>query len=87
MDFAAIARAYGCAAYTVRTLNELTAAIEAAKEIRDVPVLFDIKVLPKSMTEGYGAWWRVGTPAVSEKEGNQKAYRDLLAHLETARKY
>ena len=62
-------------------------AIEAAKEIRDVPVLFDIKVLPKSMTEGYGAWWRVGTPAVSEKEGNQKAYRDLLAHLETARKY
>lgn len=87
VDFAAIARAYGCAAYTVRTLNELTAAIEAAKEIRDVPVLFDIKVLPKSMTEGYGAWWRVGTPAVSEKESNQKAYRDLLAHLETARKY
>ena len=87
VDFAAIARAYGCAAYTVRTLNELTAAIEAAKEIGDVPVLFDIKVLPKSMTEGYGAWWRVGTPAVSEKEGNQKAYRDLLAHLETARKY
>lgn len=87
VDFAAIARAYGCAAYTVRTMNELTAAIEAAKEIRDVPVLFDIKVLPKSMTEGYGAWWRVGTPAVSEKEGNQKAYRDLLAHLETARKY
>ena len=87
VDFAAIARAYGCTAYTVRTMNELTAAIEAAKEIRDVPVLFDIKVLPKSMTEGYGAWWRVGTPAVSEKEGNQKAYRDLLAHLETARKY
>ena len=87
VDFAAIARAYGCAAYTVRTLNELTAAIEAAKEIRDVPVLFDIKVLPKSMTEGYDAWWRVGTPAVSEKESNQKAYRDLLAHLETARKY
>ena len=87
VDFAAIARAYGCAAYTVRTMNELTAAIEAAKEIRDVPVLFDIKVLPKSMTEGYGSWWRVGTPAVSEKEGNQKAYRDLLAHLETARKY
>ena len=52
-----------------------------------MPVLFDIKVLPKSMTEGYGAWWRVGTPAVSEKESNQKAYRDLLAHLETARKY
>ncbi len=87
VDFAAIARAYGCVAYTVRTMNELTAAIEAAKEIQDVPVLFDIKVLPKSMTEGYGAWWRVGTPAVSEKEGNQKAYRDLLAHLETARKY
>ena len=87
VDFAAIARAYGCAAYTVRTMNELTAAIEAAKEIRDVPVLFDIKVLPKSMTGGYGAWWRVGTPAVSEKEGNQRAYCDLLAHLETARKY
>ncbi len=87
VDFAAIGRAYGCVSYTVRTMRELLEAIEASLKIEDVPVLFDIKVLPKSMTEGYGSWWRVGTPAVSAKEGNQKAYKDLQQHLETARKY
>ena len=62
-------------------------ALEESKAIEDVPVLFDIKVLPKSMTDGYGSWWRVGTPAVSDKEGNKKAYKDLQDHLKTARKY
>ena len=87
VDFAAIARAYGAKAYTIRTMAELEAAIEEAKSIKDVPVLFDMKVLPKSMTHDYGSWWRVGSVEVSEMESNRQAWQNHLAHVATARKY
>lgn len=87
VDFAKIAEGYGCKAYTIRTLAELEAAIADAKGIDGVPVLFDIRVLPKSMTDGYGAWWRVGDTQVSENPRNLEAYQDHLAHEKDARKY
>ncbi len=87
VDFAKIAEGYGCKAYTIHTLEELSAAIADAKEIDGVPVLFDIRVLPKSMTEGYGSWWRVGDTEVSENPNNLAAYQDHLAHVKDARKY
>lgn len=87
VDFARIAEGYGCKAYTIHTLAELEAAIADAKRIDGVPVLFDIRVLPKSMTDGYGAWWRVGDTQVSENPRNLEAYQDHLAHEKDARKY
>ena len=82
-----MAEAYGCKAYSVRTMGELKAAVQDAKTVKDQPVLFDIKVLPKTMTDGYGSWWRVGDTEVSENPANLKAYEDHLAHLKDARKY
>ena len=87
IDYAKVAEGYGCKGYTVRTLEELKAAFEDAKTIKDRPVLFDIKVLPKTMTDGYGSWWRVGDTEVSERPENLAAYQDHLAHEKTARKY
>ena len=87
VDFAKIAEGYGCKAYTIHSLSELRDAIADAKKVEDVPVLFDIRVLPKSMTDGYGAWWRVGDTAVSENQRNLDAYQDHLAHEKDARKY
>ena len=87
VDFAAIARAYGAVGYSIRTMDELEKAIEESKGIHDVPVLFEIKVLPKSMTDGYGSWWRVGSAEVSELESNRAAYQDHLNHVKDARKY
>lgn len=87
VDFAAIARAYGAVGYSIRTMDELEKAIEESKGIHDVPVLFDIKVLPKSMTDGYGSWWRVGSAEVSELESNRAAYQNHLDHVKDARKY
>ena len=87
VDYAAIARGYGAAAFTCRTLEELERALIAAADIQDQPVLLDIKVLPKSMTDGYGAWWRVGTPQVSENPLNRACWEDHLAHEREARKY
>lgn len=87
IDYAKVAEGYGCKGYTVRTMEELKAAFEDAKAIKDRPVLFDIKVLPKTMTDGYGSWWRVGDTEVSERPENLAAYQDHLAHEKTARKY
>ncbi len=87
VDFAKIAEGYGCKAFTIRTIDEMKTAIKEAKKIEGVPVVFDIRVLPKSMTDGYGSWWRVGDTEVSENPRNVKAYEDHLAHVKDARKY
>lgn len=87
IDYAKVAEGYGCKGYTCRTMEELTAAFEDAKKVKDRPVLFDIKVLPKTMTDGYGSWWRVGDTEVSQRPENLAAYEDHLAHEKDARKY
>ena len=87
IDFAKIAEGYGCKAFTIHSVDEMIAAIKEAKKIEGVPVVFDIRVLPKSMTEGYGSWWRVGDTEVSENPRNLAAYEDHLAHVKDARKY
>ena len=87
IDYAKVAQAYGCKSYSVRTMGELKAAVADAKTVKDCPVLIDIKVLPKTMTDGYGAWWRVGDTEVSENPENLKAYENHLAHEKDARKY
>ncbi|MBU8914107.1 MAG: 3D-(3,5/4)-trihydroxycyclohexane-1,2-dione acylhydrolase (decyclizing) [Spirochaetales bacterium] len=86
IDFAANGRSYGARAYTVTNVEELTEAMQKARE-DTVSVLIDVKVLPKSMTHDYESWWRVGTPEVSRNEKVRKAYADMKSHVEKARKY
>ena len=86
VDFAAIARGYGLKAYTIHTVEELRAALADAVQ-QPLPVLYDIKVLPKSMTEGYESWWRVGVAEVSEQPRVREAYADLMAHVAQTRDY
>lgn len=86
VDFAKSAEAYGCKAFTVRTEEELLRAIEGVKQ-SDVSTLIDIKVLPKTMTEGYEAWWRVGTAEVADKQAIVDSTIDQKKHLENARQY
>ena len=87
VDYAKVAEGYGCKSYSIRTLEELEAALIDAKKVKNQPVLFDIKVLPKTMTDGYGSWWRCGDTEVSTRPANRAAYKDMLEHLKTARKY
>jgi len=86
LDFAKHAEAYGAAGFTARTMDELHAAMRAAKaETR--PVVIDIKVTRKSMTHGYESWWRVGVPEVSASASVQKARKDLEENLGKVRKF
>ena len=87
VDFAMNARSYVCKAYTVKTIEELKAAIEDAKK-QTVSTLIDVKVLPKTMVHGYGDWWRVGVAQVSENEKVNECYEKVMKpHYEQARKY
>ena len=86
IDYAKIAEGYGCKAYTARTMEELAAALEDAKK-QPCSTLIDIKVLPKTMTNGYGAWWRVGVAEASGKDSVKQARKELDEHLTEARQY
>ncbi|MBR4743383.1 MAG: 3D-(3,5/4)-trihydroxycyclohexane-1,2-dione acylhydrolase (decyclizing), partial [Oscillospiraceae bacterium] len=72
--------------YSIRTEEELTAALEDALT-QDRPVLYDIKVLPGSMTPGYESWWRVGVAEVSAMPKVQAAYGSLTEHVKETRKF
>ncbi len=86
IDFAMSAAGYGVKTYTAKTLDELAFALEDSKK-QTVSTLIDIKVLPKSMTDGYGAWWNVGLASVSEIESVREAYKNKTENLKKARKY
>lgn len=86
VDFAAAARGYGCKSYTARNTRELEEALIDAKKQTE-SVLIDIKVLPKTMTDGYGAWWNVGLAAEAESEKVREAYRGLCEKRKNARQY
>ena len=87
INYAQVAAGYGAAVYEVRSMEELESALESAKnETRST--LLDIKVLPKTMTDGYGeSWWHVGVAEVSSKEEIKEAYQDKENQLQKARRY
>ncbi len=85
-NYALIGEAFGMKSYTCKSVEELKAALEDSKK-QTVACLFDLKVLPKTMTDGYGAWWNVGIATTSEKESVREACREVMEHREQARRY
>lgn len=86
IDFAACAAGYGAKTYRVTNMEELEAAL-ADSQKQEVSTLLDIKVLPKTMTDGYGAWWHVGVASTSENEKVREAHERKKENLKKARKY
>ena len=86
VDYAKIGEGYGLKTYTCKTIAELEAALADAKK-QTVACLFDLKVIPKTMTDGYESWWNVGLADVSEKESVRKAWEGVKAGRDEARKY
>jgi len=86
IDFAKSAEGYGVKTYKATTLSELKSALEDSQR-QTISTLIDIKVLPKTMTEGFQSWWHVGIASTSEKESVRKAYESKEASLKNARLY
>jgi 3D-(3,5/4)-trihydroxycyclohexane-1,2-dione acylhydrolase (decyclizing) len=86
IDYAACAKGYGYVTYTAKTMDELEAALlDSFKQTK--PTLIDIKVLPKSMTDGYGGWWNVGCSDIPRTKKGKEALKEKQEHLLEARKY
>ena len=65
---------------------EKEAALEDAKK-QEIACLFDLKVIPKTMTDGYESWWNVGIATTSSKESVRKACVGVLEGRREARDY
>ncbi|MED0988428.1 3D-(3,5/4)-trihydroxycyclohexane-1,2-dione acylhydrolase (decyclizing) [Bacillus nitratireducens] len=86
IDFAASAAGYGVKTYRVTSIEQLQEALKDAKK-QTVSTLIDIKILPKTMTNGYESWWHVGVAEVSNSQSVQAAYEDKVNNLQKARSY
>lgn len=86
VDYAKIAEGYGAKAFKACTIEEVKQAFEEVKR-SSVSALVDIKVLPGTMTDGYNAWWRVGTAQVSKHPEVVKAAEDIQEKLRKAKKF
>ena len=86
VDYAKIGEGYGLKTYTCKTIAELEAALEDAKK-QEIACLFDLKVIPKTMTDGYESWWNVGIATTSSKESVRKACVCVLEGRREARDY
>ncbi|MBZ8126011.1 3D-(3,5/4)-trihydroxycyclohexane-1,2-dione acylhydrolase (decyclizing) [Bacillus thuringiensis] len=86
IDFAASAAGYGVKTYRVTSIEQLREALKDAKK-QTVSTLIDIKVLPKTMTNGYESWWHVGVAEVSNSPSVQASYESKVSNLQKARSY
>ncbi|WP_208586074.1 3D-(3,5/4)-trihydroxycyclohexane-1,2-dione acylhydrolase (decyclizing) [Gracilibacillus suaedae] len=72
IDYAKIGEAYGAKVYRAHTVEELKEAIIGAKH-QPNSTLIELKVLPKTMTDGYESWWNVGVAEVANDDKVTKA--------------
>lgn len=86
VDYAQVGRGYGLKTYTARRIDELKSALlDAGKQT--VSCLIDLKVLPKTMTDGYNSFWNVGVATSSVKPEVMAAYKRVMAGRGKARQY
>ena len=86
VDYAKFAEGLRYAAWQARSSEEFTKALAAARASTSC-TLIDCKTERKSMTDGYSAWWRVGTPEVSKKPEVVKASEVIKAHVKEAKQF
>lgn len=84
VDYAKIAEGYGCKVYRVNDREGLISALNDAKK-QTITTLIDIKVLPKTMSNGYGGWWNVGVAEVSASPSILEASRKRKKKLSETR--
>lgn len=86
IDYAMSAKGYGFITYTAKTMEELENALKDSLE-QEKSTLIDIKVLPKTMTDGYGSWWNTGCSDNPRTERGFTALATKKFNLNKSRQY
>ena len=86
VDFAKNAESWGALGLRASNVEEFRKAMRRALRAKG-PVVIHTRVSPKSMTQGYESWWRVGTAEVSSNPEVAKAAQEMKEELKKARKF
>jgi len=86
VDFAKNAESWGALGLRACNIEEFRKAVRRALRAKG-PVVIHARVSPKSMTQGYESWWRVGTAEVSSNPKVAKAAQEMKEELKKARKF
>ncbi|HAU1150391.1 TPA: 3D-(3,5/4)-trihydroxycyclohexane-1,2-dione acylhydrolase (decyclizing) [Legionella pneumophila] len=86
IDFCKYAEGLGAITYFAKSYEQLGSALESAKKQEKSTVIV-LPVLPKTMSQGYKTWWRVGVAEVSQSALVSKAYQMMQEQIETVRQY
>lgn len=76
-NYAKIAEGYGAVSKEIINLSELHEITD-----NDITTLYDIKVNPKTMTDGFLSWWDVGFDYYSKSDLETKKFNDLQKERE-----
>lgn len=86
VDFTQYAASLGAVAYYADDVQALKKHLEKAKE-SPISTVITIDVLPNTMSQGYGSWWRVGVAEVSEAQTVRDAHQTMRKKIKTAKVY
>jgi len=86
VDYAKNGESWGALGLRARTPEELAVAVKDALASAK-SVVIDVKVSPKTMTPGYGNWWRVGTAQVSDNPEVEKAAKAMAEETAKAKQF
>ncbi|MCL5261602.1 MAG: 3D-(3,5/4)-trihydroxycyclohexane-1,2-dione acylhydrolase (decyclizing) [Gammaproteobacteria bacterium] len=86
ISFVTLAQSLGAKSYFAKNITEFNQALVAAKKEK-VTTLIEIKVDPRSMSNGYESWWRVGVAEVSPKAEVRAAHTEMQNKILKSRKY
>jgi len=86
IDFASLANAYGANGYEAKDIDQLKDVFTKISDNKELN-LIDVKVLPGTMTDGYEAWWRVGTAEVSTHPEVVEAAKKIKENASKAKQY
>lgn len=86
IDFCKYAEGLGAKTFFVDVYEQLAVAIESARN-EECSTVIVLPILPKTMSNGYQTWWRVGVAEVSNSEEVAKAHQVMKEQLKQVREY
>ena len=86
IDFCQYAAGLGAKTFFADSYERLESVFAAAKTEKSSSVIV-LPILPKTMSNGYQTWWRVGVAEVSKSKEVIKAHESMQREIEKVRNY